>query len=169
MASAPAGTLGSRTPESTSRAAPGPTQSTPTTARSDEPPATVRLPDGRDIPGELTALLFGCNLGRQRASEVLVNAGIGDTVALLRIPVEELRFVPRTGRPVWDAVADHLRGSWGVELGALATASATGPPARAAPRGGPREAPPGFADLFFGPEPEPHRTRIVIDPANLEP
>jgi hypothetical protein len=90
----------------------------------------------REIPNQLTKLLFGCRVGARDAAEILVRANIGSTRALLRIPVPELRFQPQTGRAVWDAVADHLRETWdGLELGVLSDPVQANP-ARAGPSRG---------------------------------
>lgn len=87
----------------------------------------VTLPDGREVPADLLALLH-------RSSTVarLVAAGIETTRELLRLSEHGRQMAPKTGQPLWLTVQDLLRQHWpGVELGCLAPAP--GPAAPTAP------------------------------------
>lgn len=97
-----------------------------------EIPPPVRLPDGREAPGDLPALLDQIPGGLGRLNQLvqrLVSAGFLDTRRLLGLPAGRLRF---QGKGLNDAderdIDEHLRARFGVGLGAL-TAPPTRPPA----------------------------------------
>ncbi len=92
------------------------------------PPPPMPLPDtspvevdGRELPGDLTALLFGATAGRVLILEAVLRAGIESTRGLLSLPLDDLRHAGRgLNEPVRRALAQHLWHTWGVRLGCLA-------------------------------------------------
>ena len=75
---------------------------------------------GRELPPDLPALLFGVRAGRVDAVAALLNAGIDDTAALLRVSPEGWRYLPRMAEPVRHAIEAALAERWGARVGQLA-------------------------------------------------
>jgi len=128
---------------------------------SDEP---VVLRDGRELPGNLPALLWpgpgspeGCHrVGRVDVIDRLLRVPICSTRELLAVPLDRWRddrgkcFLPGMAGLV-DRLEVHLRARWGVELGELAapSAPARGPPSRASPRSDPMATLGACAEIAF--------------------
>ena len=147
---------------------PGPPTPTPTptpTADLEDEPGPVVLPDGRELPGNLPALLDGISGGfgrMHRLCRQLAEAGYPTTRQLLELPAGRLRFQRHGLTDADDRDVDEvLRRRWGIGAGALATppaADSRGPPSRAAPY---RQ--PSVRELLSMNFDQP-TTRIVIDP-----
>lgn len=80
-----------------------------------EAPASITLPDGREVPADLTALL---GMRHGHVARWLVAAGIETSADLLTLDEEARRYTPGMGAARWAKVAAAL--PEGVMLGCLA-------------------------------------------------
>lgn len=93
-----------------------------TTGATPPPPPAPVVVNGVELPHDLPALF-----GRLHRSTDLVIAlyqwgGVENTRQLLRLTVDELRYLPKLGPARVARIVDCLREQWGVEPGALAEA-----------------------------------------------
>lgn len=88
-----------------------------------DPEHTPLVVNGIELPRDLPALLSTIHPGFMHYIRMLLPAGVTTTEHLLRLTREEWRFMGHGLNPAKvNAIGDHLRREWGVDLGALAKA-----------------------------------------------